>query len=103
MRSSSWDGWLPRRWTPAVVVTASLLLGAYGAAVAIDANTATAVAAGLALIGAALTLRHADATARRARTADYGARWDHPDFFASRVAAARFLEADESDYDRRWQ
>jgi hypothetical protein len=57
----------------------------------LDANVATAVVAGLALLGAVWTLRHADATARRTLTASYNARWDHPDLLEARVTASKFL------------
>ena len=41
----------------------------------LDANVATAVIAGLALLGAVWTRRQADATARRTLTASYNERW----------------------------
>lgn len=79
-------------------------------AIVLGAEIVTAFAATLALIGAVLTLGHADATARRGRTAEYRARWDHPDLHATRVAAADFLaipsteqEAREEAEDARWQ
>lgn len=95
-------GWLLRRWRAAKLVGALLLLSIYAPLVVLDANVATAAAAGLALIGAVLTLDHADATARRARTAEYRARWDHPEFLPARIAAADFLDADDSEQDALW-
>lgn len=56
-----------------------------------------------------MTLSSADAIARRGRTAEYRARWDKPDLFATRVAAAAFLTlgADEGQARReeeaRWE
>jgi hypothetical protein len=68
----------------------------------LDPEGATAVAAGLALVGAVWTLDHADRLARRARTAEYRARWDHPEFLDTRVAAAEFLSSSEKSGDERW-
>jgi hypothetical protein len=78
-----------------------LLLPIYGGLVVLDANTATAVAAVLALVGAALTLGHTDSTARRSRTAEYRSRWDHPEFFPARVTTGDFLSAAGAE-DERW-
>ncbi len=79
------------------------LLPFYVGLVFLDANAATATAAGLALIGAVWTLSHADATTRRALTAEYRARWDHPDLLEARVVAAEFLDLTNTDEDTRWQ
>lgn len=68
-----------------------------------DPGAATALAAGLALFGAALTLTHADATAKRNRTAEYQARWDHPDLLDTRIAAGDFLEDADREEDERWE
>jgi hypothetical protein len=79
-----------------------LLLVPYGVLVVLDPNAATAVAAGLALIGAAWTLGHADATARRTRTGEYRARWDHPEFFEARSTASDFFNAHGQE-EERWK
>jgi hypothetical protein len=68
-----------------------------------DATAATAAAAGLALIGAVVTLDHAATTARRTLTADYRARWDHPDLLEARVVTSEFLNLKASDADKRWK
>lgn len=96
-------GWLLHRWRKAKLVGAVLLLSLYAPLVVLDANVATAVAAGFALIGAILALDHTDATARRARTAEYRARWDHPDLLEARIAAAEVLDTPESEQDARWE
>jgi hypothetical protein len=49
------------------------------------------------------TLSHADATARRTLTAEYRARWDHPDLLEARVVAAEFLDLENTDEDKRWR
>lgn len=77
------------------------LLPVYGALVVLDATVATAVAAGLALIGAVWTLGQSDATARRTRTVEYRARWDDPGFFEARKTASDFLNAKGKE-DQRW-
>ena len=67
---------------------------------------ATAVAAVLAIAGAALTVGHADSVARRQRTADYRARWDHPNFVEARTVASDFLNhvgVDEAAAWAAWQ
>lgn len=69
----------------------------------LDPSVATAVAAGLALFGAAVTLSHADATAKRNRTAEYQARWQHPELLDARIAAADFLEDASRGEDERWE
>jgi hypothetical protein len=80
---------------------ALLLLPALGALIALDPGVATAAAATLALVGGLLTLLHADATARRSRTAEYRARWDHPELVDTRVAASKFLTFTSTDPDVR--
>jgi hypothetical protein len=95
-------GWF-RRWSAAALVGAVLLLLLYVPLAICAAGIATAAAAGLALIGAVVTLDHADVTAKRGRTAEYRARWDHPDLLAARIAAADFLSVPESDQDARWR
>lgn len=79
---------------------ALLFLLPYAALVVIDANAATATAAGLAIIGAVWTLHHSDATERRILTTGYRARWDHPDFLEARIATAEFLA--DPDKAARW-
>lgn len=68
----------------------------------LDASVATAVIAGLALLGAIWTIRQADASSRRTLTAAYSARWDHPDLLEARVVASNFLRLDGTDEDARW-
>lgn len=94
-------GWF-RRLGAVKLLAAALLLAVYVPLAICLSDVATAVAAGVALVGAAATLEHADATARRARTAEYRARWDHPELLAARIAAAEFLNAQESEQDKRW-
>jgi hypothetical protein len=77
------------------------LLPIYGGLVVLNATVATAVAAGLALVGAAWTLGQSDATARRTRTVEYRARWDQPAFFEARQTASDFLNVSGSE-DQRW-
>lgn len=94
---------LLRRWRLAKLSIALLFASSFAVLVVADSEAATASAAGLALLGAVFTLDHADVTARRARTAEYRARWDHPDLLEARIAAAEFLNAPESEHDRRWK
>jgi len=94
---------LLRHWRLAKLSFILLLVSLFALLIVADAEAATATAAGLALLGAVFTLDHADATARRARTAEYRARWDHPDLLDARIAAAEFLNAPDSEQDRRWE
>jgi hypothetical protein len=91
----------PRR--PARLLGAVFAFLLFVPLVVFDPNAATAVAAGLALLGAALTLSHADAAARRNRTAEYQARWDHPELLEARIAAGDFLEDASRSEDERWE
>jgi len=90
-------------------VVALLAVALLALAIALGTEVVTAFAATLALVGAVLTLGHADATARRGRTAEYRARWDHTDLRARRVAAAEFLtlgepaEGHDTAEDARWE
>jgi hypothetical protein len=69
----------------------------------LNAGEATAVIAGLALIGAIWTIRQADASSRRALTAAYSARWDHPELLEARVITSDFLRLDGTEEDARWE
>lgn len=80
-----------------------LLATPYAVLVACNAEAATAVAAGLALIGAAWTLKHSETASRRSLTAEYRARWERPELIAARVAVADFIELENADEDSRWR
>lgn len=88
--------WLQKPWVM------FLLLIAFGVGLAFDANAATGTIAALALIGGILTLSHGDATARRTRTAEYRARWEHPELLDARVATTEFLTLSDADEEVRW-
>ncbi len=82
---------------------ALVLLPPYVVLIVFDANAATAVAAGIAIVGAAWTLQHSDSTARRELTTKYRARWDHPDFLEARIRTATFLaDPNKEDRWREW-
>lgn len=80
---------------------ALVALPPYIGLIVLDADAATAGAAGLALLGAVWTLHHSDATARRELTTEYRARWDHPDLLEARSLTADFLA--DPDKEGRWQ
>jgi len=84
-------------------VIGGLLVLSYAVFAVLDASVATAVIAGLALIGAIWTIRQADASSRRALTAAYSARWDHPELLEARVVTSDFLRLDGTEEDARWE
>jgi hypothetical protein len=69
----------------------------------VDASVATALAAVLALGGAAGQLDHNRKTARLTLTYAYQARWHNPEMIQVRLEAAGLLKLDGTDAAARWQ